>query len=152
MTENEYSRDSNGNMRVMGDATPNMLGKFFDAEDANSSLKEETSAILLVKLEKKAKLRTCNRIAAQLLLNVCLAVLSGCRHGEVGREGIACDYVVKDADAFARDFGSSLDCYVNEVRDVFGDKDLASFFEPEGCEFYMPTTRMRLKCTVRLKS
>lgn len=92
------------------------------------------------------------RTVAQLLLNLCLAVLSGCWHGEVGREGVACDSVVKDADVSARDFGSFLDCYVNEVRDVFGDKDLASFFEPEGCEFYMPTTRIRLKCTVRLKS
>ena len=47
------------------------------------------------------------RIVVQLLLNVCLAVLGGCRHVEVGREGIACDYVVKDADAFARDLGIS---------------------------------------------
>ena len=85
-------------------------------------------------------------------LILCLAVLGGCRYGEVGREGIACDYVVKEADAFARDFGNSLDCYVDEMRDVFGDKNLASFFEPEGGEFYMLTTRMRLKCTVRLKS
>lgn len=92
------------------------------------------------------------RIVAQLLLGVCLAVLGGCRYGEVGREGVACDYVVKEADVFARDFGNFLDCYANEVRDVFGDKNLASYFEPEGCEFYMPTTRMRLKCTVRSKS
>ena len=92
------------------------------------------------------------RIVAQLLLGVCLAVLGGCRHVEAGREGIACDSVVKEADAFARDFGNFLDCYVNEVRDAFGDKNLASFFEPEGCEFYMLTTRMRLKCTVRSKS
>lgn len=27
------------------------------------------------------------RIVAQLLLGVCLAVLGGCRYGEVGREG-----------------------------------------------------------------
>ena len=81
------------------------------------------------------------RIVAQLLLGVCLAVLGGCRYGEVGREGIACDYVVKEADAFARDFGNFLDCYVNEVRDVFGDKNLASYFEPEGGGFYMLTTR-----------
>lgn len=92
------------------------------------------------------------RIVVQLLLGVCLAVLGGCRYGEVGREGIACDYVVKDADSFARDFGNYLDCYVNEVRDVFGDKNLASYFEPEGGEFYMLTKRMRLKCTVRSKS
>ncbi len=59
---------------------------------------------------------------------------------------------MKDADVFAWDFGNFFDCYVNEVRDVFGDKDLASFFEPEGCEFYMLTKRMRLKCTVRSKS
>ena len=51
-------------------------------------------------------LRACGvKLVAQLLLNVCLAVLSGCRYGEVGREGIACDYVVKEVDAFARDFG-----------------------------------------------
>ena len=70
----------------------------------------------------------------QLLLAVCLAALGGCRYGEVGREGKSgtCDYVVKDADSFARDFGSYLDCYVNEAWDVFGDKNLASFFEPEG--------------------
>jgi len=92
------------------------------------------------------------RIVVQLLLGVCLVVLGGYRHVEVGREGIACDYVVKDADVSARDFGNSLDCYVNEVWDVFNDKNLTSFFEPEGCEFYMPTTRIRLKCTVRLKS
>ena len=92
------------------------------------------------------------RIVAQLLLGVCLAVLGGCRYGEGWREGGACDYVVKEADVFARDFGNFLDCYANEVRDVFGDKNLASYFEPEGCEFYMPTTRMRLKCTVRSKS
>jgi hypothetical protein len=48
---------------------------------------------------------------------------------------------VKDADVFARDFGNFLDCYVNEVRDVFGDKDLTSYFEPEGGGFYMLTTR-----------
>lgn len=131
MKENEYFARFEWNICVMGDATPNMLGKFFDAEGANFSLKEETSTILLVKLEKQAKLRTCNRIAVQLLVGVCLAVLGGCRYGEVGREGIACDFVVKDADVSARDFGSFLDCYVNEVRDVFGYKDLASFFEPE---------------------
>ena len=34
-----------------------------------------------------------------------IAAMGGCRYGEVGREGIACDHVVKDADAFARDFG-----------------------------------------------
>ena len=85
-------------------------------------------------------------------LVLCIASLGGCRYGEVGREGGACDSVVKDADAFARDFGNFLDCYVDEMRDVFGDKDLASFFEPEGGEFYMPTKRMRLKCTVRSKS
>ena len=75
-------------------------------------------------------------------LILCLS-LSGCRYSEVGREGKsgACDYVVKDADSFARDFGNYLDCYVNEVRDVFGDKNLASFFEPEGGGFYMLTTR-----------
>ena len=86
-------------------------------------------------------------------LILCLS-LSGCRYSEVGREGKsgACDYVVKDADSFARDFGNYLDCYVNEVRDVFGDKNLASFFEPDGGGFYMLTTRMRLKCTVRSKS
>ena len=74
----------------------------------------------------------------------------GC--GEVGREGIAYDYVVKDADVFAQDFGNSIDCYVNEVRDVFGDKNIASYFEPEGGEFYMLTTRMRRSYTVRSKS
>ena len=87
-----------------------------------------------------------------IFLCTAIAMLGGCRYVEVGREGVACDSVVKDADAFARDFGNSLDCYVNEVWDVFNDKDLASFFEPEGCEFYMLTTRMRLKCTVRSKS
>lgn len=92
------------------------------------------------------------RIAVQLLLGVCLVVLGGCRHVEAGREGIACGSVVKEADAFARDFGNSLDCYVDEMRDVFGDKNLTSFFEPEGGEFYMLTKRMRLKCTVRSKS
>ena len=81
-----------------------------------------------------------------------VATSAGCRHVEVGREGIACDSVVKDADVFARDFGNVLDCYVNEVRDVFGDKNLASYFEPEGGGFYMLTKRMRLKCTVRSKS
>ena len=78
------------------------------------------------------------RIVAQLLLGVCLAVLGGCRYGEVGREGEsgACDYVVKDADSFARDFGN-----LNEVRDVFNDKNLASYFEPEGGGFHMLTTK-----------
>ena len=92
------------------------------------------------------------RCAARVLLCAGVATSAGCRYGEVGREGIACDYVVKEADAFARDFGNSLDCYVDEVRDVFGDKNLVSFFEPEGGEFYMLTKRMRLKCTVRSKS
>ncbi len=81
------------------------------------------------------------RIVAQLLLGVCLAVLGGCRYGGAGREGVACDSVVKDADAFARDFGNFLDCYVNEVRDVFNDKNLASYFEPEGGGFHMLTTK-----------
>lgn len=83
------------------------------------------------------------KLVAQLLLNVCLAVLSGCRYGEVGREGKsgACDYVVKDADSFARDFNNHLDCYVNEVRDVFGDKNLVSYFEPDGGGFHMLTTK-----------
>lgn len=61
------------------------------------------------------------------------------RLGEGG--GGACDSVVKDADVLAQDFGDSLDCYVNEVRDVFGDKNLASFFESDGGGFYMLTTR-----------
>jgi len=79
----------------------------------------------------------------QLLLAVCLAALGGCRYGEVGREGEsgACDYVVKDADSFARDFKNHLDCYVNEVRDVFGDKNLVSYFEPDGGGFHMLTTK-----------
>ena len=83
------------------------------------------------------------RIVVQLLLAVCLAALGGCRYGEVGREGEsgACDYVVKDADSFARDFGNYLDCYVNEVRDVFNDKNLASYFEPEGGGFHMLTSK-----------
>ena len=38
-------------------------------------------------------------------LVLCIASLGGCRYGEVGREGVACDSVVKDADVFARDFG-----------------------------------------------
>lgn len=88
------------------------------------------------------------RIVAQLLVGVCLAVLSGCWHGEVGREGGACDSVVKDADVLARDFGNFLDCYVNEVRDVFGDKNMASYFEPEGGAFYMLTT---LECKTGYK-
>ena len=67
--------------------------------------------------------------------------MGGCRYGEVWREGGACDSVVKDADVSAQDFGDPLSCYVNEVRDVFGDKNLASFFEPDGGEFYMLTTR-----------
>ena len=85
-------------------------------------------------------MRSCNRIVTPLLLAVCLS-LGGCRYGEVGREGAARDYVVKDADSSAREFGNYLDCYVNEVREVFGDKNLASYFEPEGGEFYMLTTR-----------
>ena len=36
--------------------------------------------------------------------------------------GGACDSVVKDADVSARDFGNSLDCYVNEVRDVLAPR------------------------------
>ena len=80
-------------------------------------------------------------IIGYLILSI--AVLGGCRYGEVGREGEigACDYVVKGSDLFASDFGNYLDCYVNEVRDVFGDKNLASYFEPEGGGFYMLTTR-----------
>lgn len=39
------SHDSNGNIRIIGDATPNTLGKFLDAEGAIASLKEETSTI-----------------------------------------------------------------------------------------------------------
>lgn len=37
------SHDSGGNICVMGDATPNTLGKFLDAEGAIASLEEETS-------------------------------------------------------------------------------------------------------------
>ncbi len=81
------------------------------------------------------------RCASRVLLCAGVATSAGCRYGEVGRVGIAYDYVVKDADAFARDFGNFLDCYVNEVRDVFGDKNLASYFEPDGGDFYMLTTR-----------
>ena len=83
------------------------------------------------------------RMVAQLLLGVCLAVLGGCRYGEVGREGKsgACEYVVKGADSFARDFRNYLDCYLNEVRDVFNDKNLASYFEPGGGGFHMLTTK-----------
>lgn len=36
------SHDSGGNICVMGDATPNTLGKFLDAEGAIASLEEET--------------------------------------------------------------------------------------------------------------
>ena len=59
---------------------------------------------------------------------------------------------VKGVCSFSDDFMKQLDCYVNEVWDVFNDKNLTSFFEPEGGEFYMLTTRMRLKCTARSKS
>jgi hypothetical protein len=48
---------------------------------------------------------------------------------------------VKDADVLAQDFGNSLNCYVNEVRDVFGDKNLVSYFEPDGGGFHMLTTK-----------
>lgn len=88
-------------------------------------------------------MRSCNRIVTPLLLAVCIVVLGGCRCGEVGREGEcgACDYVVKDSDLFASDFGNYLDCYVNEVRDIFNDKNLASYFEPDGGGFQMLTTK-----------
>ena len=83
------------------------------------------------------------RIVIKLLLVVCIALLGGCRYGEVGREGDcgACDYVVKDSDLFARDFRNYLDCYLNEVRDLFNDKNFASYFEPEGGGFHMLTTK-----------
>ena len=37
-------------------------------------------------------------------LVLCMS-MGGCWHGEVGREGVACDSVGKDADVFARDLG-----------------------------------------------
>ena len=88
-------------------------------------------------------MRSYNKIAAQLLFGVCLAALGGCRYGEAGREEEigACELVVRDADSFARDFGNYLDCYLNEVRDVFNDKNFASYFEPEGGGFHMLTTK-----------
>ncbi len=88
--------------------------------------------------------RTCaKRISPQLLLVVYIAALGGCRYGEVGREVecCACDYIANDADLFAMDFRNYLDCYVNEVQDVFNDKDLASYFEPDGGGFQMLTTK-----------
>ena len=86
------------------------------------------------------KMRTMIIIGCLVL---CIASLGGRRYDEVGREGEigACDYVVKDADSFARDFGNYLDCYVNEVRDVFNDKNLASYFEPNGGGFHMLTSK-----------
>ena len=81
------------------------------------------------------------RCVARVLLCAGVATSAGCRYGEVGREGIAYDYVVKDADAFASDFRNYLDCYVNEVRDVFGDKNLASHFGSDGGDFFALTTR-----------
>lgn len=72
------------------------------------------------------------RIVVQLLLGVCLVVLGGYRHVEVGREGIACDYVVKDADVSARDFGNSLDCYVNEAWDVLATRTWRAFLSRRG--------------------
>ena len=88
-------------------------------------------------------MRSCNRIVTPLLLAVCIVVLGGCRCGEVGREGEigACELVVRDADSFARDFRNYLDCYVNEVQDLFHDNNFASYFEPEGGGFYMLTTK-----------
>ena len=78
-----------------------------------------------------------------ICLCAAIAIFGGCRYSEVGREGKsgACDYVVKGSDLFASDFGNYLDCYVNEVRDVFGDKNFASYFEPEGGGFHMLTTK-----------
>ena len=80
-----------------------------------------------------------NRIA----LVVGVAAFAGCRCGEVEREGDsdAYDYIAKDADAFARDFRNYLACYVDEVRGIFSDKNLASYFEPEGGGFVMMTTK-----------
>ena len=64
------------------------------------------------------KMRTMIIIGCLVL---CIASLGGCRYGEVGQEGKsgACDYVAKDADSFVRDFRNYMDCYVNEVREVF---------------------------------
>ena len=47
----------------------------------------------------------------------------------------------KSADSFAQGFDDFLERYLGEVRGIFNDKNLASFFEPDGGGFYMLTTR-----------
>ena len=47
----------------------------------------------------------------------------------------------KSADSFAQGFDDFLERYLGEVRGIFNDKNLASYFEPEGGGFYMLTTR-----------
>ena len=84
------------------------------------------------------------RCLKRIALVVGVAALGGCKHGEIGQqeaENGAYDYVSKDADSFARDFRKHLDCYVNEVRDVFGDKNLASYFESGGVGFSIRTSK-----------
>ena len=80
----------------------------------------------------------------RMALVVGVAALGGCKHGEVGlleSESGSNDYVAKGADHFERDFRNYIDCYVKEIRDVFGDKNLASYFESEGVGFSILTTK-----------
>lgn len=77
------------------------------------------------------------------MLAVGVVLFAGCRYGEVEQAStnVAYGHVVKDADSFAHEFREFLDSYVNEVIDIFSDKDLTGHFEPEGGDFYMLTTR-----------
>ena len=79
----------------------------------------------------------------RIVLAVGVVLFAGCRYGEVEQAStdVAYAYVVKDADSFAHDFREFLDSYVNEVLDVFSDKDFASYFDPEGAEFPIVTTK-----------
>ena len=65
-----------------------------------------------------------NRIAAHCMIGMCVAAFGGCRLGTVNGQPAS--------GTTSSDFCKRLDCYLNEVKGVFGDKALAKDFVPGG--------------------
>ena len=63
-------------------------------------------------------------ITARCVIGLCVAAFGGCRHVAANGESAS--------DTVSSDFGNRLDCYLNEVKAVFGNKDLAQDVIPGG--------------------
>ena len=69
-------------------------------------------------------MKRLTRIAARFMIGLCAAAFCGCRHCAASGQPVSGNV--------SSDLSKRLDCYLNEVKEVFGNKDLAKDVVPGG--------------------